>query len=143
MMLLKRFTQLKISEKDKKGKSSGFSTYKKEEEKMGLNFLSKERVMDDHERFAKDINDKYNVDSCTVLEQTEGENVVLGFDIQKDNTHYEVRKQFAENEAGEIAILNNSFEIKTNGAVTHSNLYSLQNVFDAVGIEKTPVPSNK
>lgn len=111
---------------------------------MTLNYLSRNRVMDDHERFAENIKTQYNVFDCGVYENdthfTYEEKQIpaksIGYVIDKDGKQYIVSKLFVENQAGELSMLSCDFCIKTDGKVTHTQLFSLGDVFHALGIKK-------
>jgi hypothetical protein len=112
-----------------------------------LNFLSRDRVMDDHVRFAESIRTNYNVIDCQVYERDsdfvfQGKQIpvkTIGYTIHKDDKEYIVTMVYVENEAGELSILSKDFRIKTDGEVTHTHLLSLGEVFEALEIKKVIV----
>ena len=99
-----------------------------------MNFLTRELIINDHERFAKSIREKYQVDNCEVIEKKLDEHLVeIGYKFTVNEQSFEAVILFEENESNELAIKEKEFRINQ---FPNETFTSLGHVFEKCNINK-------
>lgn len=120
-----------------------------------LIFFSPNMVLSEINEKATFMQSNYAVDSCQMYDSIEENSRWLGYEIQKDGKTFVVKMEYAESEAGELAIQTNKWKVVDAGKkigsgqlsqgeqyeiheekVIASGLTSLGEVFTLLGILK-------